>query len=177
MIIQLPITAFLNENYGQMLMNYKDSLYFEGVIPDRLKGKKDYTQFQLDQLNQGELPFMLAIDGSILEKYKFYSELSVDKLDDPVPASFPNCWKDEEHTILKTLREYHCQFVKIKDDKCLLRIGEGFGNGVYSSKTSFSDEILKAWVTEYDDTCSNIYTSEEAIAGKIAEYEQEIVSK
>ncbi len=174
MLISIPTQAILS---SEELKNYKDSLYFEGIFPIRELSPKGLVTFEVSQLDQGALPLLMQIPAGLnIKGYKFYSELPLDKLDEPVPVSFPNCWKDEEKTILKTLREYHAQFIKIKKDKCLLRIGEGLGNGTHSSKTSYNFEILKAWVSEYDSTCSKIYTSKEAIAEIEASYNMPILT-
>ena len=173
MEITIPMEAFDHDVYGPILERYERRLYREKIFPND-NSSQTHTAFNIDELDQGALGLMLAIDGTTLTGYNFYCVVLASKLDEPVPESFPNCWKDEEAGELKTLREYHAQFVSVKDDKALLRIGIGLGNGNHSSLTSYTDEILREWIAEYDPTTENTYTSEaECIAIK-AEYEGEI---
>ncbi len=165
--------AFDHDVYGPILERYERRLYREKIFPND-NSSQTHTAFNIDELDQGALGLMLAIDGATLTGYNFYCVVLAYKLDESVPESFPNCWKDEEAWELKTLREYHAQFVSVKDDKALLRIGIGLGNGNHSSLNSYTDEILREWIAEYDPTTENTYTSEaECIAIK-AEYDGEI---
>ncbi len=146
-------------------------VFGEGVIPVRDKSIEGRTVFELSQMDQGFLAYMLSIDTWFSE-YNFYCEIDKTLLDETVPDTFPNSVKTEEPLTYKTLREYLFGAILENETNAFIKIDYSTAsNGNKIDNSNLTQEFLVLFTGEYgNDTLSNIYTSKEAIETKRAEY-------
>lgn len=141
----------------------------EGLGADKELSGNGLTVFFMKQLDQGVLQYFLSLDATF-DNYDFYCEIGKSKLDEPVPATFPNSGD-------KLLKDYAFGYRKIKGDKVLLKIDYcTMGANAKVDNSNLTHEFLSLFLGEYGNSdYSNIYTSKDSIAEIKATYEEIIL--